>query len=94
MTKRKIISSYQSYVARKIISNMLQKILNKNEDNVPVTFLRKRNNASLIFYTDQQKIYFLDVKNIIVKQPKPRALGTARTKGLLSFDVKISKHIS
>ena len=67
MTKRKIISSYQNYVAGKNISNMLQKILSKNEDNAQVKFLRKLDNASLFFYTDQPEIYFLDVKNIIMK---------------------------
>ena len=65
MTNWKIISSSQSYVAWKIISNMLQKILNNNEDNVQVKFLRKKDNASLLYYTDQPEIYFVDMGNMM-----------------------------
>ena len=46
---------------------MLQKILNKNEDDVQVKFLRKKENASLLHYTDQPEIYFVSMENIIMK---------------------------
>ena len=35
------------------------KIVNKNEHNVQVKFLRKKDNASFFYYTDQPEIYFL-----------------------------------
>ena len=46
---------------------MLQKNVNKNEDNVQVKFLRKKDNSSLLYYTDQPEIYFVDMENIKMK---------------------------
>ena len=46
---------------------MLQKILNKNEDNVQTKFLRKKDNGSSLYYTDQPEINFADRENIIMK---------------------------
>ena len=46
---------------------MLQKILNKDEDNVQVKFLRKKVNVSLFYYTDQLEIHFVDMEDIIMK---------------------------
>ena len=37
------------------------KFLNKNVDNVQVTFLRKKSNVSLLHYTDQPEIYFVNM---------------------------------
>ena len=43
------------------------KVLNKNKDNMQVKFLRKKDNASLFYHTDQLEIYFVDMEDIIMK---------------------------
>ena len=73
---------------------MLRKILDKNEENVQVKFLRKKDNASLLYYTDQPEIYFVDIENIIIKLPKPKTLEGARAKEHLYFFILISVNTS
>ena len=61
----------------------IARVLNKNEDNVQVQFLRKKENASIFYYTEQLEIYFMNMKDIMMKLPKLTSLGIARPKGLL-----------
>ena len=70
------------------------RVLNKNEGNVRVEFLRKKENAFLFHYINQLEIYFMDTKDTIMKLPKPTSLGTARSKELLYFDIKQCQYIS
>ena len=69
-------------------SHYIARVLTKNEDNAQTQFLRK-DNTFLFYYTDQQEIYFIYMEDIILKLRKPTTIGTAKTKGLLSFDVKL-----
>ena len=75
-------------------SHYIARILNKNEDHAQVQFLRKKDNAFLFYYIDLLEIYFTDMEGIIMKLLKAIALGIARTKGLLAFDIKLHQYIS
>ena len=48
----------------------LPKILNKNKVNVKVKFLGRKDSASLFYYNGQTEIYFVNMKNIILKMTK------------------------
>lgn len=79
---------------KKTILHYVARVLSKTKNNIQVQYLKKKDNVSLFYYNEKPDIYFIDLEDILMKLPKPRALGTARTQGLLSFDVNLSQYIS